>query len=166
MRRGALGVWTLRCSATGAIDQWKSPPFEPVIRDGKIYGRGTSDNKGQPFRSFKGSGDLYESSGRPTHQDQVPLRGRGRDRKPQPSALCAKAYDLCRASAAIFSDSHYHESGRPSLILGLKGMLYMEIKVKELASDFHSMKAAALPSAPWRLVTLLPHSRARTGSSR
>ena len=74
-----------------------------------------------------------------------------------------KHKDLCRASAAIFSDSHYHESGRPSLILGLKGMLYMEIKVKELASDFHSMKAAALPSAPWRLVTLLSTLKGEDG---
>jgi len=145
------------------LDQWKSPPFEPVIRDGKIYGRGTSDNKGQLFAHLKGLETYMKVAGDPPIKIKYLFEGEEEIGSPNLRPFVLKHKDLCRASAAIFSDSHYHESGRPSLILGLKGMLYMEIKVKELASDFHSMKAAALPSAPWRLVTLLSTLKGEDG---
>jgi len=54
-----------------------------------------------------------------------------------------------------YSDSHIHESGRPILILGLKGMVYVELKARGAREDQHSMRATSLPNAAWRLVSAL-----------
>ncbi|MGB9805059.1 peptidase dimerization domain-containing protein, partial [Desulfofundulus sp.] len=63
----------------------------------------------------------------------------------------------------IFSDSHIQENGRPLVVLGLKGMLYVEITVRGANRDLHSMRAAAVPSPVWRLVHLLASLKGEDG---
>lgn len=63
--------------------------------------------------------------------------------------------ELLRADLAYFSDSHIHESGRPMIILGLKGMAYVELTARGARIDQHSMRATGVPSAAWRLVWAL-----------
>jgi len=63
--------------------------------------------------------------------------------------------DLLDADLVVYSDSHIHESGRPLLILGLKGMLYVELTVRTSPRDQHSMRATSIPNPVWRLVWAL-----------
>jgi acetylornithine deacetylase/succinyl-diaminopimelate desuccinylase-like protein len=65
------------------LDAWDSPPFEPAIRNGRIYGRGSADNKGQFFAHFKAVESVLKANGR----RQVPSRPRGGSREPQPEPL-------------------------------------------------------------------------------
>lgn len=145
------------------LDEWQSPPFEPQVRNGKMYGRGTSDNKGQLFAHLKGLEAYRELFGEPPFKIKYIFEGEEEIGSPHFEPFVLEHRDLCEGSVAVFSDSHYHESGRPALILGLKGMLYLELTVRELAGDCHSMKAAALPSAAWRLVTLLSTLKGEDG---
>ncbi len=155
------------------LEKWVTPPFEPAVRDGKLYGRGTSDNKGQLFAHLKGLESYLAvtgaESGAAGAAARLPIKikylfeGEEETGSPNLRPFVLEHKELLRADAAIFSDSHYHESGRPSLILGLKGLLPLELRAKELASDQHSMKATVLPSAPWRLVTLLSTIKGEDG---
>jgi len=63
--------------------------------------------------------------------------------------------ELFRADAVIWEHGHTDEADRPIVSLGVKGMIYVELTIRSLSSDAHSMYAAALPSAPWRMVRLL-----------
>ena len=63
--------------------------------------------------------------------------------------------ELLNSDLVVYSDSHIHESGRPLLILGLKGMLYVELKVRTSDRDQHSMRATSIPNPAWRLVWAL-----------
>ena len=125
---------------------------------GKIYGRGTSDNKAQLFSYIKAVEAFRDVLG------QVPLsrsNSCSKERKKigspnlAPFAEAHRRVSLRRQISAFFSDSHIHESGRPLLILGLKGMVYVEVHARGAARDQHSMRATSVPSAAWRLVWAL-----------
>ncbi|KPQ21586.1 MAG: Acetylornithine deacetylase/Succinyl-diaminopimelate desuccinylase, partial [Rhodobacteraceae bacterium HLUCCA24] len=137
------------------LDLWTSPPFEPEIRNGKIYGRGTSDNKAQIFIYLKAVEALRAVTG------DVPLNFRflyeGEEEIGSPSLkpFVERHRDLLQADLTYFSDSHIHESGRPMLILGLKGMVYVELTARGARIDQHSMRATAVPNPAWRLVRAL-----------
>ncbi len=147
------------------LEKWLSPPFEPTIRDGKIYGRGTSDNKAQLFAHVKGIEAYLTARSSLPEGLKVKYLFEGEEEigSPNLNLFAEKHSEMLSADAAIFSDSHLHESGRPTVMLGLKGMLYVELSVKTLNRDMHSMKAASLPSPVWRLVTLLSHIKDETG---
>ncbi|MDP2859658.1 MAG: M20/M25/M40 family metallo-hydrolase [Bacillota bacterium] len=147
------------------LAEWLSPPFEPSVRDGKIYGRGSSDNKGQLFAHVKGLQSYLEARGGLPRGLKMKYIFEGEEEISSPNleGFAAAHKDLLKADAAIFSDSHVHESGFPTVILGLKGMLYIELVVKTIKQDMHSLKAASLPSPVWRLVTLLSHIKGEDG---
>ncbi len=147
------------------FEEWKTPPFEPTIKDGKIYGRGTSDNKAQLFAHVKGLQAYLQARGRLPKGVKMKYMFEGEEEigSPNLDPFAASHQELLAADAAIFSDSHVHESGRPTLILGLKGMIYVELIARGLVRDMHSMKAAALPSPVWRLVTLLSRIKGEDG---
>jgi acetylornithine deacetylase/succinyl-diaminopimelate desuccinylase-like protein len=147
------------------FDKWNTPPFEPTIIDGKIYGRGTSDNKAQLFAHVKGIQAYIEARGGLPKGVKMKYIFEGEEEIGSPSLnpFAESHKELLAADAAIFSDSHIHESGLPTIILGLKGMIYVELIVRSLKRDQHSMKAAALPSPAWRLVTLLGHLKGEDG---
>jgi len=137
------------------LDHWTSPPFEPEIRNGKIYGRGTSDNKAQIFIYIKAVEALLAVT------KDVPLNFKFLDEgeeeigSPSLAPFCEEHRDLLAADLTYFSDSHIHESGRPMLILGLKGMVYAELTAKGARIDQHSMRATGVPNPAWRLTWAL-----------
>jgi acetylornithine deacetylase/succinyl-diaminopimelate desuccinylase-like protein len=147
------------------LDEWLSPPFEPTVRDGKIFCRGSSDNKGQLFAHVKGLQAYIEARGGLPRGLKMKYIFEGEEEISSPNldSFAAANRDLLKADAAIFSDSHVHESGLPTVILGLKGMLYVEFIVRTIKHDMHSLKAASLPSPVWRLVTLLSHIKGEDG---
>ena len=99
------------------LDQWKSPPFEPTIRDGKIYGRGTSDNKAQLFAHVKGIQAYLKARGRLPKGLQMKYIFEGEEEigSPNLQPFAEANRQLLAADAAIFSDSHVHESGLPTI---------------------------------------------------
>ena len=137
------------------LELWHSPPFEPTIRDGKIFGRGTSDNKAQLFTYLKTVETMKATFGALPISLKFLYEGEEEIGSPNLKPFCEQNRDRLAASLTYYSDSHIHESGRPILILGLKGMVYVELKARGTREDQHSMRATSVPNAAWRLVWAL-----------
>jgi acetylornithine deacetylase/succinyl-diaminopimelate desuccinylase-like protein len=146
------------------LELWNSDPFEPVIRDGKIYARGASDNKSQLFAHIKGVEAYLACYKTLPVNIKFLLEGEEEIGSPSLKPFVLEHKDLLACDFAVVSDSHVHESGSPTIILGLKGMLYIEITLRGARQDFHSMKAAAIANPIWRMAHLLACMRDADGS--
>ncbi|MCB7059893.1 hypothetical protein LIZ31_18130, partial [Eggerthella lenta] len=72
--------------------------------------------------------------------------------------------ELLKCDVCFYSDSHYHESGRPQINLGVKGLCYAEITLREAETDLHSMMATCIQNPAWRMVKLLNTMRDAEGN--
>jgi acetylornithine deacetylase/succinyl-diaminopimelate desuccinylase-like protein len=129
--------------------------LEPVIRNGKIYCRGSSDNKAQLFAYVKAVEALLQSSGSVPLSVKFLFEGEEEIGSPNLKPFASGHRDLLNSDLVVYSDSHIHESGKPLLILGLKGMVYVELKIRTSPRDQHSMRATSIPNPAWRLVWAL-----------
>jgi acetylornithine deacetylase/succinyl-diaminopimelate desuccinylase-like protein len=137
------------------LEEWLSPPFEPTVKDGKIFCRGSSDDKSQLFIYVKAVETLVKTLGKMPVSIKFLYEGEEEIGSPNLAPFAEAHKEMLAADLAFFSDSHIHESGRPILILGLKGLVYLDLKAKGAAKDQHSMRATSIPNPAWRLVWAL-----------
>jgi acetylornithine deacetylase/succinyl-diaminopimelate desuccinylase-like protein len=137
------------------VELWKSSPFKPEIRGGRLYGRGVSDDKGEFVARLKMLESYVKVSGEPPCNVKFCLEGEEEVGSPHLDDYVRKNSELFRADAVLWEYGHADEADRPIVSLGVKGMIYVELAIKSLSLDAHSMYAAALPSSPWRMVRLL-----------
>jgi acetylornithine deacetylase/succinyl-diaminopimelate desuccinylase-like protein len=137
------------------LELWKSPPFEPEIRDGRIYGRGVADDKGELVSRLKVVETYMKTVGDLPCNVKFCFEGEEETGSVHLEEYVSKNSDLFKADAVIWEYGTVDQEGRPMVTLGVKGMIYLELVVRSLNQDVHSSAAAALPSAPWRLVRLL-----------
>ena len=142
---------------------WDSDPFEPEIRDGYIYARGVSDNKAQLLAHVKGVEAYLKSHGRLPINIKYLFEGEEEIGSPNLEPFCAANRELLKGDLVVMSDSHVHETGRPMLILGLKGLVYLQITLRGANRDVHSMKGGVIPNPMWRMVSLLNSIRGEDG---
>lgn len=137
------------------FDLWISPPFEPEIRDGRIYARGIADNKGDTvsriwtIRAFKEAGIEL-----PVNIKFV-IEGEEEISSPNLPDFTKKNSEFLKADAGIWEFGSAGFDGTQEAWLGLKGILYVQLEVERLTHDAHSSNSAILPSAPFRLVWAL-----------
>ena len=137
------------------FDLWHSPPFEPTVRDGKLFARGSSDNKGEIAARLAAIRALRATYGELPITLRWIIEGEEEVGSPHFEAIAAKYASLLQADGALWEGSGFDETGRPSLTLGTKGLLYVQLDVQGTAVDAHSGNAPRLPSAAWRLVQAL-----------
>jgi acetylornithine deacetylase/succinyl-diaminopimelate desuccinylase-like protein len=137
------------------LELWKSLPFRPEVRDGSLYGRGVSDDKGELVSRLKLIESYIETNGEPPCNVKFCFEGEEEVGSTNLEAYVSKNPDLFKSDAVIWEYGKIDSEGRPVVGLGVKGMIYLELTVRSLSQDAHSMYAAALPSAVWRLVRLL-----------
>ncbi len=137
------------------LELWKSPPFRPEIRDGTIYGRGVSDDKGELVSRLKIVESYLKSEGELPCSVKFCFEGEEETGSVHLGDYVSKYSDLFKADAVVWEYGTLDTHGTPMVTLGVKGMIYVEFVLKSLEADAHSSYAAALPSAPWRLVRLL-----------
>jgi acetylornithine deacetylase/succinyl-diaminopimelate desuccinylase-like protein len=137
------------------LELWKSPPFKPEIRDGRIYGRGVSDDKGELISRLKVVEAYMKTAGGPPCNVKFCFEGEEETGSVHLEEYISKNLDLFKADGVIWEYGTVDLEGKPMVTLGVKGMIYLEFVVQSLSQDAHSSYAAALPSAPWRLVRLL-----------
>jgi acetylornithine deacetylase/succinyl-diaminopimelate desuccinylase-like protein len=137
------------------LELWKSPPFKPEIRDGRIYGRGVSDDKGELVSRLKIVESYLKTSGEPPCSVKFCFEGEEETGSVHLGDYVSNHSDLFKADGLVWEYGTVDTKGTPMVTLGVKGMIYLEFVVKSLAQDAHSSYAAVLPSAPWRLVRLL-----------
>jgi acetylornithine deacetylase/succinyl-diaminopimelate desuccinylase-like protein len=137
------------------LELWKSPPFKPEIRDGVIYGRGVSDDKGELVSRLKVVEAFLKTTGDLPCNVKFCFEGEEETGSVHLEEYVSKNSELFKADAVIWEYGTVDLEGRPIVSLGVKGMIYLEFVLKSLSADAHSSLAAALPSAPWRMVRLL-----------
>ena len=145
------------------LDLWKSPPFEPTVRDGRIYGRGTADNKGQLFAHVKAAEAFLRTRGQLPINVKFLYEGEEEISSPHLGSFIESHRELLKADAALTADGPGHESGRQPINCGLKGLCYVEIRARGANKDLHSMRAPMVPNAAWKLVYALASLRAPDG---
>lgn len=129
------------------LDEWLSPPFEPVERNGNIYARGAVDDKGQMYMHVKALESLLTTDGKLPLNVRVLLEGEEEVGGEGIAAYVAtKPADLA-ADFALVSDTEMFAPGLPTLCVGLRGMIYTEIEVRGAKTDLHSgMYGGAAPN--------------------
>jgi acetylornithine deacetylase/succinyl-diaminopimelate desuccinylase-like protein len=137
------------------LELWKSPPFKPEIRDGAIYGRGVSDDKGELVSRLKVAESFLKADGELPCNVKFCFEGEEETGSVHLHEYVSKYTDLFKADAVIWEYGTVDTKGTPMVTLGVKGMIYLEFVLRSLSQDAHSSYAAVLPSAPWRMVRLL-----------
>jgi len=120
------------------IDQWRSPPFEPVVRDGWIYARGAHDDKGQLFTHLMAVEAWQRAGGHLPVNVKILLEGEEEIGSPDLEQFVAGRVDELAADAAVISDSAFFADGMPSITYALRGLVYVELSIKGQACDVHS----------------------------
>lgn len=150
----------------GDCGEWDSPPYQPEIREGRIYGRGVGDNKGQIFAHIKAYEAYCSVCGAPGVNLKYMLEGEEEVGSISLAGFAETHRDLLKADVTIWSDSNVHTSGRPLVILGLKGISSMKITVRGPQIDVHSQWASVLPNPVWKLIRILSALKDENGRVR
>ena len=119
------------------LELWKSGPFEPVIIDGKIFARGSCDDKGQMYMHVKALETLIQTN---TLQNNIKFCIEGEEEvgSPNLAKFVMANKDLLKADCVLISDSAMISLHTPSLDIGLRGLSYIEVEVTGPNRDLHS----------------------------
>jgi acetylornithine deacetylase/succinyl-diaminopimelate desuccinylase-like protein len=146
---------------------WDTPPFEPSERDGKLFARGTSDNKGELAVRLAAIHALRDEDGGLPINVRWIVEGEEEIGSTNFDEIVRRHAELLRADGALWEGGAARlPDGRPELALGYKGALGVRLDVRTLATDAHSSLEAVAPSAAWRLVQALASIRDRDGTVR
>ncbi len=119
------------------LELWESNPFEPEIRDGRIYARGADDDKGQAFVQVKAF-EYVVRYNLLKHNVKFIFEGEEEIGSPSLNTFCMKHKDLLKSDIILVSDTSMLGADLPSLTTGLRGLAYWEIEVTVPNRDLHS----------------------------
>ena len=119
------------------LELWQTPPFEPVVRDGRIWGRGADDDKGQTMIQVKAFEYLVRH-GLLRHNMKFILEGEEEIGSPNLAAFLAEHRERLRCDVIFVSDTSMLGADLPSLTTGLRGLAYWEVEVTGPNRDLHS----------------------------
>lgn len=120
------------------LDLWDSPPFEPEVRDGRIYARGSADDKGQLYLHVKAFEALLEDNG--SLPVNVVLLAEGEEEIGSPSLIpfVKEHRKRLACDGVVISDTDMFAPGLPAILFSLRGLAYFEIRIRGPAGDLHS----------------------------
>ncbi len=116
---------------------WKTPPFEPTIRNERIYARGACDDKGQFYMHIKALEAMLATDGLPCNV-KVMIEGEEEVGSDHLGLFVAQNRDLLKADVILISDTSIISNETPSLEAGLRGLSYVEVEVNGPNRDLHS----------------------------
>jgi acetylornithine deacetylase/succinyl-diaminopimelate desuccinylase-like protein len=119
------------------IELWDTPPFEPEIRDGKIFARGADDDKGQGFMHIKAFEALIKND-KLTTNVKFMIEGEEEIGSVSLGAFCDKHKDMLQADIILVSDTGMIAEDIPSITTGLRGLAYWQVEVTGPNRDLHS----------------------------
>lgn len=138
------------------LELWKSPPFEPTIREGRIWGRGTGDNKGQLFAHLKAVEAILQVKQRLPVNVKFLFEGEEEVSSRSLRAFIEANRSLLAADACFCSDGGMLPGHQPTVVFGVRGILYVEVTATGANRDVHSGNLGAfVPKPAWRLVHFL-----------
>lgn len=119
------------------FEQWRTEPFEPVVKDGILWARGADDDKGQSFIQAKAF-EYLVSNNLLKHNVKFILEGEEEVGSPSLGAFCEQHKDLLKCDVILVSDTSMLSAELPSLTTGLRGLAYWQIEVTGPNHDLHS----------------------------
>src|SRR5580704_16898132 len=146
------------------LELWQSPPFEPAVRDGNIYARGSADDKGQMYMHIKAVEALRAVNGTLPVNLKFLIEGEEEVGGASIASYVAKNPAKLKADVALVSDTALYAEGLPTLCIGLRGLVYMEVEATGPARDLHSgLYGGAAPNPVFGLIELLSKAKDANG---
>ena len=138
------------------LEKWDSDPFGAEIRDGIIYARGATDNKSGCMAFVKAAKAFLQTRGAPPVNLTFLFEGEEEIGSPHLEDFVYKHKDLLRCDASIGLDGGVNRTSlKPEVHLGIKAILYVELRIRGLKTDIWSGRAQTVKSPVWRLVQAL-----------
>lgn len=138
------------------LELWVTPPFEPALRDGCLYGRGASDNKGEIAARLFAIDALLATDGELPCNIKFIIEGEEETSSLHLHDFVVQHQELLAADACIWEFGGVDHRDVPIQYLGLRGICYVELSVESLSNDAHSgLGGSIFPNAAWRLVWAL-----------
>ncbi len=145
------------------LDEWETEPFEPEVREGKLFFRGVADTKGNVVsQAFAVEALRAVTADLPVNARFI-VEGEEEIASPHFAALADDQPELFRAEGATIEGSGVSVKGVPTVTLGSKGIMSAELRVRTAKVDQHSSLASILPNAAWRLIAALRTLRNERG---
>jgi acetylornithine deacetylase/succinyl-diaminopimelate desuccinylase-like protein len=119
------------------LELWHSKPFEPVIRDGKVFARGSADDKGQFFMHLKALEMMVKTNTMFTNIKFI-IEGEEEIGSPNLGKFVEQNKELLKADVILISDSSMLSLDTPSLDVGVRGLSYIEVEITSAERDLHS----------------------------
>lgn len=146
------------------LEEWNSPPFEPTIRDDRIFARGAGDNKGQLMAHILAVSSYLETGAELPVNVKFVFEGEEENGSPHIARFAEEHGELLAADLVYTSDGGYHDSGRPLVCFGVRGMLAFELEASGAKSDLHSgNRGNVVPNPAWQIIDLLHTMRNSEG---
>lgn len=119
------------------LELWHSGPFEPLIKEGKVYARGSADDKGQFYMHVKAMETMVKTGSMETNIKFL-IEGEEEVGSPNLGKFVAEHKDLLKADVILISDSAMISMENPSLDIGVRGLSYIQVEVTGANRDLHS----------------------------
>lgn len=145
------------------LNLWQTPPFEPAERDGRVFARGVADNKGDLVARLCAIEAYREIHGDLPFNVKFFVEGEEESGSVHFEAICREHAGRLHADHCVWEGWRIDHDGRPELVYGCKGLLYIELRSRTLAYDQHSSNAVYAPSAAWHLLRALASLKDETG---
>jgi acetylornithine deacetylase/succinyl-diaminopimelate desuccinylase-like protein len=120
------------------IELWNTPPFEPTIKNGKIFARGATDDKGQVFVHFKSVEAFFKKEGSLPLNVKFIIEGEEEIGSENLSIFLKNNSGLLKCNAVLISDTSLYAAGVPTLTYGLRGISYFDVEMEGPNRDLHS----------------------------
>jgi acetylornithine deacetylase/succinyl-diaminopimelate desuccinylase-like protein len=146
------------------LELWTTPPFEPTIREGNLYARGSADDKGQMYMHVKAVETLRAVNGTLPVNVKFLIEGEEEVGGESIAKYVAENPEKLKADVALVSDTALYAEGVPTLCIGLRGLIYMEVAATGAMRDLHSgLYGGAAPNAVFGLIELLAKAKSAAG---
>jgi acetylornithine deacetylase/succinyl-diaminopimelate desuccinylase-like protein len=146
------------------LEEWKSPPFEPEVRGQDIFGRGTSDDKGQTYILIKAVEGLLKTRGKLPVNVKFLIEGEEECGGEHIESYVGQKPARLKSDAAVICDTEMFAPELPSICVGLRGMVYAELHVEGANHDLHSgVYGGAAPNALQAVAEILTALKDRDG---
>lgn len=138
------------------LELWETPPFEPSLRNEKLYGRGVSDDKGHIVSRLHAIDSLLDAEGDLPCNIKFIIEGEEETASVNLYQFVRDNQELLKANACMWEFGGVDHTDTPVQYLGLRGICYVELSIDILSTDVHSgLGGSIFPNAAWRLVWAL-----------
>jgi acetylornithine deacetylase/succinyl-diaminopimelate desuccinylase-like protein len=137
------------------LELWQSPPFQPTMRNGRLYARGVADNKGNLYSRIQAVETWLATRGPLPLKIKFVVEGEEETGSAHLGVFASAHRELIKADGCLWESGGKDIAGRFTLTFGLKGICFVELHAHGANSDMHSASATMVPNPAWRLIWAL-----------